>query len=67
MRTAHEIRRHTSRKDCCIGINATIPSDVHIGENAVIVSCALVTKDRPAWTTAAAAAVAAKVVRSVRQ
>lgn len=39
-------------KGCYIGINATILPGVHIGEGAVIGSCALVTKDIPAWTIA---------------
>ena len=39
-------------KGCYIGLNATIMPGVHIGEGAVIGSCALVTKDIPAWTVA---------------
>lgn len=50
-------------KGCYIGINVTILPGVHIGEGAVIGSCALVTKDIPAWTIATG--VPAKVVRSV--
>lgn len=38
-------------------------SGIHIGEGAVIGSCALVTKDIPAWTIATG--VPAKVVRNV--
>ena len=52
-------------KGCYIGINATILPGVHIGEGSVIGSCALVTKDIPAWTIAAG--VPAKVIRSVRE
>lgn len=50
-------------KGCYIGINATIMPGVHIGEGAVIGSCALVTKDVPAWTIATG--VPAKVVRRI--
>lgn len=50
-------------KGCYIGINVTIMPGVHIGEGAVIGSCALVTKDIPAWTIAAG--VPAKVIRNV--
>lgn len=50
-------------KGCFIGLNVTILPGVHIGEGAVIGSCALVTKDIPAWTIATG--VPAKVVRSV--
>lgn len=50
-------------KGCYIGLNVTILPGVHIGEGAVIGSCALVTKDIPAWTIATG--VPAKVVRSV--
>ena len=39
-------------KGCFIGIKATILPGVHIGEGAVIGSCALITKDIPAWTIA---------------
>jgi acetyltransferase-like isoleucine patch superfamily enzyme len=52
-------------KGCYIGLNVTILPGVHIGEGAVIGSCALVTKDIPAWTIAAG--VPAKVIRSVRE
>jgi len=52
-------------KGCYIGINVTIMPGVHIGEGAVIGSCALVTKDVPAWTIAAG--VPAKVMRKVEQ
>lgn len=47
-----------------IGINATILPGVHIGEGAVIGSCALVTKDIPAWTVAAG--VPAKVIKTIQ-
>ena len=50
-------------KGCYIGINVTIMPGVHIGEGAVIGSCALVTKDVPAWTIATG--VPAKVVRRI--
>ena len=50
-------------KGCYIGINVTILPGVHIGEGAVIGSCALVTKDVPAWTIATG--VPARVVRSI--
>lgn len=52
-------------KGCYIGINATILPGVHIGEGAVIGSCALVTKDIPAW--AIATGVPARVVRNVEK
>ena len=52
-------------KGCYIGINVTIMPGVHIGEGAVIGSCALVTKDVPAWTIAAG--VPAKVIRKVEK
>ena len=52
-------------KGCYIGLNVTILPGVHIGEGAVIGSCALVTKDIPAWTIAAG--VPAKVIRSVTE
>lgn len=39
-------------KGCYIGMNATILSGVNIGEGAIIGSCALVTKDIPAWNIA---------------
>ena len=52
-------------KGCYIGINVTIMPGVHIGEGAVIGSCALVTKDIPAWTIAAG--VPAKVIRNVEK
>ena len=50
-------------KGCYIGLNVTILPGVHIGEGAVIGSCALVTKDIPAWTIATG--VPARVVRNV--
>lgn len=50
-------------KGCYIGLNVTILPGVHIGEGAVIGSCALVTKDVPAWTVAAG--VPARVVRKI--
>lgn len=52
-------------KGCYIGINVTIMPGVHIGEGAVIGSCALVTKDIPAWTVAAG--VPAKVIKNVEK
>lgn len=52
-------------RGCYIGINATIMPGVHIGEGAVIGSCALVTKDIPAWTIATG--VPAKVVKEVEK
>jgi len=52
-------------KGCYIGINVTIMPGVHIGEGAVIGSCALVTKDVPAWTIAAG--VPARVVRNIEK
>lgn len=50
-------------KGCYLGINVTIMPGVHIGEGAVIGSCALVTKDIPAWTIAAG--VPAQVIRTI--
>ena len=50
-------------KGCYIGLNVTILPGVHIGEGAVIGSCALVTKDVPAWTIATG--VPARVVREI--
>ena len=52
-------------KGCYIGLNATIMPGVHIGEGAVIGSCALVTKDIPAWTVAAG--VPAKVIKTIQE
>ena len=52
-------------KGCYIGLNVTIMPGVHIGEGAVIGSCALVTKDIPAWTVAAG--VPAKVIKNVEK
>ncbi len=52
-------------KGCYIGLNVTILPGVTIGEGAVIGSCALVTKDVPAWTIAAG--VPARVVREVEK
>jgi acetyltransferase-like isoleucine patch superfamily enzyme len=52
-------------KGCYIGINVTIMPGVHIGEGAVIGSCALVTKDVPAWTIATG--VPAKVIKNVEK
>ncbi len=52
-------------KGCYIGLNATILPGVTIGEGAVIGSCALVTKDVPAWTIAAG--VPAHVVRNIEK
>ena len=50
-------------KGCYVGLNVTILPGVHIGEGAVIGSCALVTKDVPAWTIATG--VPAQVVKKV--
>ena len=50
-------------RGCYIGINVTILPGVHIGEGAVIGSCALVTKDVPAWTIATG--VPARVVKEI--
>lgn len=52
-------------KGCYIGINVTIMPGVHIGEGAVIGSCALVTKDVPAWTIATG--VPACVVKTIEK
>ena len=52
-------------KGCYVGLNVTIMPGVHIGEGAVIGSCALVTKDIPAWTVAAG--VPAKVIKEVEK
>ncbi|MBQ8487549.1 MAG: acyltransferase [Prevotella sp.] len=52
-------------KGCYIGINVTIMPGVHIGEGAVVGSCALVTKDVPAWTIATG--VPARVVRTIEK
>jgi acetyltransferase-like isoleucine patch superfamily enzyme len=52
-------------KGCYIGLNVTILPGVHIGEGAVIGSCALVTKDVPAWTIATG--VPARVVRTIEK
>ena len=52
-------------KGSYIGLNVTIMPGVHIGEGAVIGSCALVTKDIPAWTIAAG--VPAKVIKNVEK
>ncbi len=52
-------------KGCYVGLNVTIMPGVHIGEGAVIGSCALVTKDIPAWTVAAG--VPAKVIKNVEK
>ena len=51
-------------KGCYIGLNVTILPGVTIGEGAVIGSCALVTKDVPAWTIATG--VPARVVKEVQ-
>lgn len=50
-------------KGCYIGLNVTILPGVHIGEGAIIGSCALVTKDVPAWTIATG--VPARVIKNV--
>lgn len=50
-------------KGCYIGLNVTILPGVHIGEGAVIGSCALVTKDIPAWTIATG--IPARVVKKI--
>ena len=52
-------------RGCYVGLNVTILPGVHIGEGAVIGSCALVTKDVPAWTIAAG--VPARVVRTIEK
>ena len=52
-------------KGSYIGLNATIMPGVHIGEGAVIGSCALVTKDIPAWTVATG--VPARVVKEIEK
>lgn len=52
-------------KGCYIGLNVTILPGVTIGEGAVIGSCALVTKDIPAWSIATG--VPAKVVKNVEK
>ena len=52
-------------KGCYIGLNVTILPGVHIGEGAVIGSCALVTKDVPAWTIATG--VPARVIKTVEK
>ena len=52
-------------KGCYIGLNVTIMPGVHIGEGAVIGTCALVTKDVPAWTIATG--VPARVVKKIEE
>ncbi len=52
-------------KGCYIGLNVTILPGVTIGEGAIIGSCALVTKDVPAWTIATG--VPAKVIKNVEK
>lgn len=52
-------------KGCYIGLNVTIMPGVHIGEGAVIGTCALVTKDVPAWTIATG--VPARVVKTIEK
>ncbi|MBO4906891.1 MAG: acyltransferase [Bacteroidaceae bacterium] len=52
-------------KGCYVGLNVTILPGVHIGEGAVIGSCALVTKDIPAWTIATG--VPARVVKNIEK
>jgi acetyltransferase-like isoleucine patch superfamily enzyme len=52
-------------KGCYIGLNVTILPGVHIGEGAVIGSCALVTKDIPAWTIATG--IPARVIKNVEE
>ena len=52
-------------RGCYVGLNVTILPGVHIGEGAVIGSCALVTKDVPAWTIATG--VPARVVRTIEK
>ena len=51
-------------KGCYIGLNVTVLSGVTIGEGAIIGSCALVTKDIPAWTIATG--VPAKVTKMIQ-
>lgn len=48
---------------CQIGLNATILPGVTIGKGAIIGSCALVTRNIPAWSIAAGSP--AKVIKSV--
>mgnify|MGYP002522963656 FL=1 len=52
-------------KGCYIGINVTIMPGVHIGDGAVIGSCALVTKDVPAYSVAAG--VPARVIKTIEK
>lgn len=52
-------------KGCYIGLNVTIMLGVHIGEGAVIGSCALVTKDVPAYSVAAG--VPAKIIKTIER
>ena len=52
-------------KGCYVGLNVTIMPGVHIGEGAVIGSCALVTKDVPAWSVAAG--VPARVIKTIEK
>ena len=52
-------------KGAYIGLNVTILPGVTIGEGAVVGSCALVTRDIPAWTIATG--VPAKVVKKVEK
>jgi hypothetical protein len=52
-------------KGAYIGLNVTILPGVTVGEGAVIGSCALVTKDVPAWTIATG--VPARVVKEVQR
>ena len=52
-------------KGSYIGLNVTILPGVTVGEGAVIGSCALVTKDVPAWTVATG--VPARVVREIEK
>lgn len=52
-------------KGCYVGLNVTILPGVHIGEGAVIGSCALVTKDVPAWTISTG--IPARVVRTIEK
>lgn len=52
-------------KGAYIGLNVTILPGVTIGEGAVIGSCALVTKDVPAWTIATG--VPARVVKNIEK
>ena len=53
----------TLERGCQIGLNVTILPGVTIGEGAIIGSCAIVTKNIPAWSVAVGCP--AKVVRRI--